>query len=594
MKQFKMFICLGLLLFLTSCTKQEFEVKFLGLNDEIIENIKVQEDSQIIYPEAPQVIGYTFIGWDQQIKTVSSDMVIKALYEVHKFEVIFFDKEGQIIEKQTVNYGESATPPVAPTIENYDFIGWDQDIMKITKNLDVTALYKKNAYTVTFVDMYGEIIEIQMVKSGDSSNPPKAPNVDYYTFDGWDQDYQNIESDLTINAKYIANDEKYQKENVNYWLQILAAKYNIDKELLTKEEINNYNRIITNSYSKTKVVDVTTLSENVTKDEVKKLIESYANISRYTVYHHDTKKQLSDGEIMDILNNRALDQIADRVNVQFGIITDFSLMRSYPTMHYSNDYDRDRFQETSLNVGEGVAIYHTSSDGNWYFVQAENYNGWIMKNTVGVCSYEEMKDFLSAEERIVVISDYVVLNGVHIRMGQNFPKVSEDHESYFINFPTRDNSGNLFFEKLSVLRGKDYSDGYLKYTYENVFKQSFKLLGIDYSWGDKEKYGRDCSSTQNAIYKTFGFMMPRNTSNQLSIPSYGKTVNGVSSNHMKKNYAPGTLIFSSGHVMMYIGEDANGVSYLFHNTSAGNGKCILQPLDEYGGTKIIATLKLQY
>lgn len=593
MKQIKILICLSLLLILTGCTNQEFTVHFVGLENEIIKTIKVEENELINYPEIPSITGYTFIGWDQQIKTVSSDTVIKALYEAHKFEVIFFDNEGQIIEKQMVSYGTSATPPVAPTIENYDFVGWDQDISKITKNLDVTALYKKNAYTVTFVDMYGEVIEMQTVKPGDFANPPKAPNVDYYTFNGWDQDYQNVDCDLTIKAEYLADNEKYQKENVKYWLQILAGKYNLDRELLTKEEINNYNQIITNSYSKTKVVDVSTLSKTATKEEVKKLIESYTNISSYTVYHHETKKQLSNEEINIILNNRALEQIPNNVNVQFGIITDFSLMRSYPTMHYSNDYNRDRFQETSLNVGEGVAIYHISSDGNWYFVQAENYNGWIMKNTVGLCSYEEMKNFLKAEERIVIISDYVVLKGTHVRMGQSFPKISEDSESYVISFPTRDNNGNLFFEKLSINQGKDYSNGYLKYTYENIFKQAFKLLGIDYSWGDKEKEGRDCSSTQNAVYKTFGFMMPRNTSNQLNIPSYGKTVNGVSSNHMRNNYEPGTLIFSSGHVMMYIGEDENGISYLFHNTSAGNGQCILQPLDEYGGTRIIATLKLQ-
>ncbi|MBQ8292742.1 MAG: SH3 domain-containing protein [Bacilli bacterium] len=593
MKYLKLFICLGLLLLLTSCTKQEYEVKFLGLNDEVIDVLIVTEEDKVIYPAAPKVEGHTFIKWDQTVDYVTNNVTIKALYEIHMFEVIFFDNEGQIIEKQTVNYGDSPNPPKAPTIENYDFIGWDQDLTNVTKDLDVTALYKKNAYMVTFVDMYGEIIEVQMVKPGDSANPPKAPTVDYYTFDDWDQDYKEINDDLTIKAQYIANNEKYQKENVNYWLQILASKYNIDKELFTQEEIDNYNQIITNSYSKTKVVDVKTLNQTLTKDEVKKLIESYANISRYTVYHHESKKQLSNDEITTILNNRAIDQIPDRVDVQFGIITDFSLMRSYPTMHYSNDYDRDRFQETSLNVGEAVAIYHTSGDGNWYFVQAENYNGWIMKNTVGLCSYEVMNEFLTAKERIVVISDYVVLKGAFVRMGQSFPKIGENTESYDINFPTRDNNGNLKLEKLSINRGKDYSDGYLKYTYENIFKQAFKLLGIDYSWGDKEKTGRDCSSTQNAVYKTFGFMMPRNTSNQLSIPSYGKTVNGVSSNHMKKNYAPGTLIFSSGHVMMYIGEDADGLSYLFHNTSAGDGKCILQPLDEYGGTRIIATLKLQ-
>jgi hypothetical protein len=60
-----------------------------------------------------------------------------------------------------------------------------------------------------------------------------------------------------------------------------------------------------------------------------------------------------------------------------------------------------------------------------------------------------------------------------------------------------------------------------------------------------------------------------------------------------KTYKPGTLIFTSSHVMMYIGENEKGVSYLLHNTNSGNGECILQSLDSYGGSKIIGTLKLQ-
>jgi hypothetical protein len=87
-------------------------------------------------------------------------------------------------------------------------------------------------------------------------------------------------------------------------------------------------------------------------------------------------------------------------------------------------------------------------------------------------------------------------------------------------------------------------------------------------------------------------MMPRNTSNQRKIDNYGINVNGINGAYLKANYRPGSLIFSSGHVMMYIGEDLNGKSYILHNTSSNDGKCILQSLDSYGGNKIIAVLKL--
>ena len=120
--------------------------------------------------------------------------------------------------------------------------------------------------------------------------------------------------------------------------------------------------------------------------------------------------------------------------------------------------------------------------------------------------------------------------------------------------------------------------------------QAFKLLGIDYSWGDKFITGRDCSSTMNAIYRSFGFVMPRNTSNQLAIPTYGKKVNGLSPTSLKK-YEPGTMIFTKSHVMLYIGDDENGKPYLLHNTTSNNGECIIQSLISYGGNNMIAVLR---
>ena len=251
----------------------------------------------------------------------------------------------------------------------------------------------------------------------------------------------------------------------------------------------------------------------------------------------------------------------------------------------------DRFQETSLNVGEGVVIYHTSHDGNWYFVQAQNYNGWIEKQYVGLTDYDTMYSFVKTENKLVVISDYVLIENAHVRMGQYFPLLSKTDDNYTISFPIN-NNGSLELKEITLGKTDDYSEGFLDYTYKNIFTQAFKLLGIDYSWGDKSKLGRDCSSTMNGIYQSFGFMMPRNTTNQVAIPQYGKKVSGVTVSYME-SYNPGTLIFTSSHVMMYLGKDASNVAYLLHNTTSGNGECILQSLTSYGGNRINGILELQ-
>lgn len=227
------------------------------------------------------------------------------------------------------------------------------------------------------------------------------------------------------------------------------------------------------------------------------------------------------------------------------------------------------FQETSLNVSEGVAIYHYSTDNNWCFVQANNYYGWIEVKNVGLCTKEQMLEFLNASEKIVVISNFVTINNHHVRMGQAFPYLETVNDKYSFSFPTRTSSGTLELISVTASSNDDYNLGYIPYTYENILIQAFKILEMSYSWGDKYETGRDCSSTQNGILATFGFIMPRNTSNQRSILLYSDVLSGLTGYRLKTDYLPGTLIFSSGHVMLYIGMDADQNPYILHNTTGG-------------------------
>ena len=506
------------------------------------------------------------------------------------YTVVFKDIDGNILKTEEVEENKSATAPEVEDDFGYTFIGWDKEFSNVTSDLEVNALYDLMEFTVKFYGFYGELLKEEKVLMKQSATAPSAPVVPYHQFSGWSEEFSSVEFNMEIRAVYDTSMESYPMENVNYWLQELSKKHNIYQTIMTKDQINVFNQLVYSDYQKTEVVDVQMLSNKVPADTVLTMINAYTNMNKYTVYNHETRSSITTWEKNDILANRNLENINEMVDVKYGLIVDFGWLRSYPTNHYSNNYDMDRFQETSLNVGEGVAIYHESSDGNWYFVQAENYNGWIEKKYVGVCSFEEMAEFLNASDRLVVVSDYVVIKNAHVRMGQSFPLTSIDTESYQILFPTRKTDGSLELVTNLIDPSDDYSVGYLEYTYENMIRQAFKLLGIDYSWGDKNKDGRDCSSTMNAIFKSFGFVMPRNTSNQLAIPTHGLRVNGLSPVSIKK-YKPGTMIFTSSHVMLYIGEDQNGNPYLLHNTTSGDGSCILQSLQSYGGSKMIAVLR---
>lgn len=510
--------------------------------------------------------------------------------EKELYTVVFIDMDGTVLKRVEVERHGEVTEPEVKDVYGYTFIGWDKEFDNVESDLEINAVYQEMEFTVKFFGFYGELLKEETVLMKHSAAAPNVPDVPYHVFTGWDIEFDSVESNMSIKALYDTKMEDYPMDNVNYWLQELSKKHNIHETIMTNDDINKFNELVYSDYEKTEVVDILSLNNSVPKDVVLTMINAYTNMNKYTVYNDETKTTLTTWEKNDILANRNLDNISDIVELKYGLVCDFAWLRSYPTNHYSNNYSMDRFQETSLNVGEAVAIYHESSDGNWYFVQAENYNGWIEKKYIGVCSYEEMSKFINASDRLVVISDYVEIGNAYVRMGQSFPITSLVTESYQILFPTRNVDGTLNLVTKYIDPSNDYSVGYLEYTLENMIKQAFKLLGIDYSWGDKNKDGRDCSSTMNAIFRSFGFVMPRNTSNQLAIPSHGLRVSGLSPASMKK-YQPGTMIFTSSHVMLYIGEDINGNPYLLHNTTSGDGSCILQSLQSYGGSKMIAVLR---
>jgi len=121
--------------------------------------------------------------------------------------VTFVDYNNMIIDEQEIEYGANAIAPASPTRNNYRFTGWSESFNNVTKDLIIKAQYIRQ-YRVSFVDYNGTLLKQQLVDSGNSAIEPGlellSPRAGY-SFVGWDTQFNNVVSDLTVTAQYTIN-----------------------------------------------------------------------------------------------------------------------------------------------------------------------------------------------------------------------------------------------------------------------------------------------------------------------------------------------------------------------------------------------------
>lgn len=184
-------------------TINKYTVTFMD-GEKVLETFtNVPHGSAVTAPEVSEKYGKTFIGWDKKFDNVTSDLTINAVYDVDKFTVTFKDGE-KVLETQTVEYEAAATAPDTARLsppEGMHFAEWDKDFSKVTEDIEVSAVYELNEYTVTFKN--GEtMIKNERVKHGFAATAPNVFDTPTEKFVGWDKPFDNVTSDLIVNAKF--------------------------------------------------------------------------------------------------------------------------------------------------------------------------------------------------------------------------------------------------------------------------------------------------------------------------------------------------------------------------------------------------------
>lgn len=181
----------------------KYTVTFMD-GEKVLETFtNVPHGDTVTAPEVPKKDGKTFSKWDKDFSNVTSDLTINAVYDVDTFTVTFKDGE-KVLSTQTVEYEAAATAPDTARLsppEGMHFAKWDKDFSKVTEDIEVSAVYELNVYTVIFKN--GETtLTADRVKHGSAATAPNVFDTPTAKFVGWDKSFDNVTSDLIVNAKF--------------------------------------------------------------------------------------------------------------------------------------------------------------------------------------------------------------------------------------------------------------------------------------------------------------------------------------------------------------------------------------------------------
>ena len=106
-------------------------------------------------PEAPAKAGHTG-HWDiadAALNNVTQDLNAVAYYSVNTYTVTFYNHDRTVLAERNVEYlGAAEAPAETPVRNGYRFTGWNKDFDVVESDLEVTALFEPNLYSIKVYD----------------------------------------------------------------------------------------------------------------------------------------------------------------------------------------------------------------------------------------------------------------------------------------------------------------------------------------------------------------------------------------------------------------------------------------------------------
>lgn len=414
----------------------------------VLKTEKVQHGSAATAPEVPEKDGRTFKEWDKDFSKVTSDLTINAVYDVDTFTVTFKDGE-KVLETQTVEYEAAATAPDTARLsppEGMHFAKWDKDFSKVTEDIEVSAVYELNEYTVIFKN--GETtLTADRVKHGSAATAPNVFDTPTAKFVGWDKSFDNVTSDLIVNAKF--ETKKFTLTFINFdgtTVDTAEVEYgaSIDNHFETADKAATYDDTILDYvgwYDKS--------------DTEKTIIDDFSELTMPTRdLTYVLKLRLMDSAIGDFKVNTPADFTFTESNTaEFSVMpNEGTTLHAGVTYKYIWTINKDNvFYKTEETTESSLTLQNLAAGE--YFAKVR-----IVASVENCGSVE--KDFTAGETLIVSRADIsgITVTGVTMTYGDKTAKIgiSELREGDVVTYGTDNTTFPLQNVDLSALDCGEY------------------------------------------------------------------------------------------------------------------------------------------
>ncbi len=279
-------------------------------------------------------------------------------------------------------------------------------------------------------------------------------------------------------------------------------------------------------------------------------------------------------------------QQAKRVFLQYGVLTATSDLRTFPSAErFSARADSfDLLQETSLDLGEPVAILFEHPARPWLYVQTYHYRGWVEARAVArVPTRKAWLDWVKPSQRLHFLAPQTALaaQAPALRMGATLPLSAGVPAFAFL--PQQNARGELTTRPIPVAAGGDLAAVPLPYTRQHILQQALRYYGTPYGWGDSGN-GVDCSGFIVRVFRSVGLSLPRNADEQEAAPGWKRSLAGRTPAERRQildDLPPASLLHMDGHVMLYLGKSDGDYwvvhAYTGHLARAADGALHYQP-----------------